>query len=212
MQTLIEGFRSLPDYRQIKITKHHPGEILLLSLMAILSGADGFKDMALWMRARKKQIEKFLGRHFAVPAYTTIRNVFLHSDTEALEKLQRRWSHQGVRQGGETVTIVAADGKTMRGSRSLNEKARHIVSLFLPEDKLTLAQVEVEEKSNEIPALLELLEALDLKNCVITVDAMHTQKKNTPTDSGQRTALLCPGQTQPQSPLRLDRVPDQTSA
>lgn len=67
----------------------------------------------------------------------------------------------------------------MRGSnnRLKNEKARHIVSLFLTQEKLALAQTQVDEKSNEIPALLELLESLKLENCVITVDAMHTQKK-----------------------------------
>jgi len=74
---------------------------------------------------------------------------------------------------------VAADGKTIRGSanRAFNEKARHIVSLFLPQGKLTLAQTQVEEKSNEIPALIELLDALNLEGCIITMDAMHTQKK-----------------------------------
>jgi len=67
----------------------------------------------------------------------------------------------------------------MRGSKNKirNEKARHIVSLFLSEQKITLAQTKVDEKSNEIPALLELLESLKLENCVITVDALHTQKK-----------------------------------
>jgi hypothetical protein len=68
----------------------------------------------------------------------------------------------------------------MRGSNNKirNEKARHIVSLFLAEEKLTLAQTQVDDKSNEILALLELLNSLKLENCVITVDAMHTQKKH----------------------------------
>jgi len=66
----------------------------------------------------------------------------------------------------------------MRGSKSkeMNEKARHIVSLFLTEQKLTLAQTQVQEKTNEIPALIELLDSLKLTNCVITMDALHTQK------------------------------------
>ena len=74
---------------------------------------------------------------------------------------------------------MATDGKTMRGSKNKikNEKARHIVSLFLAEEKLTLAQTQVDDKSNEIPALLSLLDSLKLENCVITADALHTQKK-----------------------------------
>jgi len=163
MQSLVEMFRALPDYRQVKITKNNPGEILLLSLMAILSGAEGFADIAVWMRVRKKQIEKFLGRHFSVPAYTTIRNVFLGIDMQEVNRLQRAWITQIENSEGERLTLVAADGKTMRGSanRAFNEKARHIVSLFLPEGKLTLAHTQVEEKSNEIPALVALLEELN---------------------------------------------------
>jgi len=179
MHSLVQAFQNLPDYRQVKITKNNPGEILLLSLMAILSGAEGFADIAEWMRVRKKQIEKFLGRHFSVPAYTTIRNTFLRIDMHEVNKLQREWIEQIEDTHGELLTIVAADGKTMRGSanRAFNEKARHIVSLFLPQGKLTLAQTQVEEKSNEIPALIELLDALNLEGCIITMDAMHTQKK-----------------------------------
>ncbi len=179
MHSLVQSFQSLPDYRQVKIIKNNPGEILLLSLMAILSGAEGFADIAQWMKVRKKQIEKFLGKHFSTPAYTTIRNVFLGIDTDALGKLQAEWAEQIQSKEGKTLLIVAADGKTMRGSanKSFNEKARHIVSLFLPESKLALAHTEVDEKSNEIPALIELLEELNLKGCIITMDAMHTQKK-----------------------------------
>jgi hypothetical protein len=68
----------------------------------------------------------------------------------------------------------------MRGSNNKirNEKVRHIVSLFLTEEKLTLAQTQIEDKSNEIPALLTLLDSLKLENCVITVDALHTQKNS----------------------------------
>lgn len=183
MQTLIKAFQSLPDYREVKITKNNPGEILLLSLMAILSGAEGFADMAEWMKIRKRSIEKLLGKHFSVPAYTTIRNVFLNIDIDAVSQLQKAWakeiSEESSTKEKERLTIISADGKTMRGSsnKSLNEKAKHIVSLFIPDKKLTLAHYQVEEKSNEIPALIKLLEELDMQGCIITMDAMHTQKK-----------------------------------
>ena len=179
MYSLIQAFQSLPDYRQVKIIKNNPGEILLLSLMAILSGAEGFSDIAEWIKVRKKRIEKLLGKHFSPPAYTTIRNVFLGIDVDEVGRLQKEWAQKISGNDGETLTIVAADGKTMRGSanKAFNQKARHIVSLFIPNNRLTLAQYQVEEKSNEIPALIELLEELDMKECIITMDAMHTQKK-----------------------------------
>lgn len=179
MRALLEEFRALPDYRRNKVGYTHPGEILFLSLLAVMSGAQGYDDIASWMRERKRGLAKFLGRPFIAPAYTTVRNTFLGIDTDAVERMQRRWVHQ-LSADTEALTIVATDGKTMRGSQSkeMNEKARHIVSLFLTGQKLTLAQTQVQDKSNEIPALIELLDALRLEGCVITMDAMHTQKNS----------------------------------
>jgi len=143
----------------------------------VLSGANSFEDMAIWMKERKREISKLLERPFKAPAYTTIRNAYIGMDIKAIEELQRRWV-EGITKNREGLSIVSSDGKTMRGSKNkeMNEKARHIISLFLSESKLTLTQNQVEDKSNEIPALLELLNNLNLKNCVITMDAMHTQK------------------------------------
>ena len=180
MQALLEEFRQLPDYRKNKVGYTNPGEILFLSLLAVLSGSQGYEDIALWMQERKRELAKFLGRAFIAPAYTTIRNTFLGIDTQSVEKMQEKWIHKFV-DNTESLTIVATDGKTMRGSKSkeMNEKARHIVSLFLTDQKLTIAQNQVQGKSNEIPALVELLDSLKLKNCVVTMDAMHTQKNAT---------------------------------
>lgn len=177
MKALLEEFRQLPDYRRNKINYTHPGEILFLSLLAVLSGAQGYDDIATWMKERKRELAKLLGRAFIAPAYTTVRNIFLGISIESVEEMQERWIHKLV-DGTQSLTIIATDGKTMRGSKSkeMNEKARHIVSLFLTDQKLTLAQNQVQDKSNEIPALVALLDSLKLTNCVITMDAMHTQK------------------------------------
>jgi len=179
MKRLLEEFRKLPDYRKNRVRYTNPSEILFLSLLAVLSGANSFEDMALWMKERKREIAKLLGRAFKAPAYTTIRNAYNGMDIEAIERLQREWV-EGISTDSRELTIVATDGKTMRGSKNkeMNEKARHIVSLFLTDSKLTLTQNQVDQKSNEIPALIELLDNLNLKNCVITMDAMHTQKKH----------------------------------
>ena len=178
MKRLLEEFRKLPDYRKNKVAYTNPGEILFVSLLSVLSGANSFEDMAMWMKERKREIAKLLDRPFKSPAYTTIRNIYNGIDSKAVERLQREWI-EGQSTNKQGLTIISSDGKTMRGSKSkaMNEKARHIVSLFLSENKLTLTQAQVEDKSNEIPALIKLLDNLNLKNCVITMDAMHTQKK-----------------------------------
>jgi len=179
MKILLEEFRALPDYRKNKVRYTNPGEILFLSLLAAMSGANSFEDMALWMKERKREIARFLGKSFISPAYTTVRNTFLGMDSDAIELLQRKWVEQ-LTDDTQGLTIIATDGKTMRGSgtKEMNQKARHIVSLFLTDSKLTLTQNQVDDKSNEIPALISLLDNLNLKNCVITMDAMHTQKKH----------------------------------
>jgi len=180
MTQLLEKFQQLPDYRKCKQRKFNVGEVMFMSLLALLSGANGYEDMELWIKTKKRELRKFLGHAFIVPADNTIRNVFLNIDTKALDKLFEDWSYSIATSGVSTLNIVASDGKTMRGSANKikNQKARHIVSLFLAQEKLTLAQTQVDDKSNEIPALLELLDALKLDNCVITVDAMHTQKNS----------------------------------
>lgn len=180
MTQLLDKFRELPDYRKCKQLKFNVGESLFMSLLATLSGANGYMDMEAWIKSKKRELQKFLGHVFITPADNTIRNVFLNIDTVALDKLFEKWAHSSTDKTTSAIKIVASDVKTMRGSNNKikNEKARHIVSLFLAEEKLTLAQTQVNDKANEIPALLELLDSLKLENCVITADAMHTQKNS----------------------------------
>jgi len=180
MTQLLDKFRELPDYRKCKQLKFNVGEIMFMSLLATLSGANGYMDMEIWIKSKKRELQKFLGYAFIAPADNTIRNVFLNIDKDALDKIFESWAHSVASKSTSTIKIVASDGKTMRGSKNKikNEKARHIVSLFLTQEKLTLAQTQVDDKSNEIPALLSLLDSLKLENCTITVDALHTQKNS----------------------------------
>ena len=180
MAQLLEQFRELPDYRKCKQLKFNVGEVMFMSLLAILAGANGYVDMEMWIKSKKRELKGVLGHSFITPVANTIRNVFLNIDLKSLDKLFEDWSHLIAKDNQTSkLNIVSADGKTIRGSTNKikNIKARHIVSLFLSEEKITLAQTQVNDKSNEIPALLKLLDSLELENCVITVDAMHTQKK-----------------------------------
>ena len=177
MQALLEEFRQLPDYRKNKVGYTHPGEILFLSLLAIQSGAHSYDDIALWMKERKRELAKFLGRAFIAPAYTTVRNTFLSIDKQAVEEIQHNWRHK-LSDNTDSLTIVITDSKSDNDSKSkkMTKKARHIMSLFLMEKKLTLAHIQEREKSNEIYALLESLNSLKLTNCMISMDKLHTGK------------------------------------
>ena len=90
MQSLLKEFKQLPDYRKNRVGYTHPGEILFLSLLAVLSGSQGYDDIALWMQERKRELAKFLNCAFIAPAYTTVRNTFLGIDTMAVEKMQQK--------------------------------------------------------------------------------------------------------------------------
>lgn len=180
MRQLLDKFRELPDYRKYNSLKFNVGEVMFMALLATLNGANGYDDIALWIKSKKRELQKFLNHPIIAPADNTIRNVFLNIDTKKLDTLFEDWAHLLANTTASTIKVVASDGKTMRGSSNKigDEKARHIVSLFLADEKLVLAQTQVEDKSNEIPALLTLLDSLKLENCVITVDAMHTQKNS----------------------------------
>lgn len=190
MLSLLEEFRKVPEFRKCAQKKFVVGEALFVSILSILAGADGYEEMEVWIKLRRREIAKLLKKPFIPPADNTIRGFFLGVDLTALENLLARWSQQIAASGGSALKVVAADGKTLNGSsnRALSQKAHHIVSLFLAQENLVLAQCETDEKSNEIPALLELLESLELKNCIITMDAMHTHPSEAtiPQERGQK--------------------------
>ena len=87
MTQLLDKFRELPDYRKCKQLKFNVGEIMFLSLLATLSGANGYMDMELWIKSKKRELQKFLGHAFIAPADNTIRSIFLNIDTQALDTL-----------------------------------------------------------------------------------------------------------------------------
>ena len=143
MKTLLSRYQELPDYRKYKIAKYNVGEVMYMSLLAMLAGANGYMDMALWIKSKRSELSKLLGHGLIPPAYTTIRNVYLNIDVEALNKMFEDWSHEIARREGlSSLNIVSSDGKTMRGSRNKtkDEKARHIVSLFLSKEKISSKQ------------------------------------------------------------------------
>jgi uncharacterized protein YacL (UPF0231 family) len=176
--SLLDEFRTIPEFRKCAQRKFVVGEVLFVSILAILAGANGYEEIEAWIKSKKQKIAKFLGKPFIAPADNTIRAFFLGVDVLALESILSKWSQKSMVQNIKKLKVVAADGKSLTGSRNtiMETRARHIVSLFLADEQLVLAQCEVDEKSNEIPALLNLLESLELTGCIITADAMHTQK------------------------------------
>jgi predicted transposase YbfD/YdcC len=159
-------------------TKEHLlTDILLIALCAMLCGAEGFVDFEDFGKARIKWLRSFLALPNGIPSHDTFRRVFAMLDPKQFADCFRNWT-QSLRTaiGAE---IVAIDGKTLRRShdRGKGKEPIHMVSAWARENGLVLGQVKVNDKSNEITAIPELLRALKLSGCIVTIDAMGCQTK-----------------------------------
>lgn len=168
-------FGELEDPRREGSTDYPLHEIIVLTICAVICGADGFTSIANFGKAKKDWLGQFLDLENGIPSHDTIGRFYRHLDPEGFEKCFLRWMQSACRQVEEEV--VAIDGKELCGSydRHSNKAALHMVSAWASENRLSLGQVKTEEKSNEITAIPKLLEALDVSGCVVTIDAMGCQ-------------------------------------
>ena len=176
--SLVEHFSTLKDPRMVKKCDHKLIDILVIVVCATICRWDeSWEQVADFAVERESWLRKFLELPAGIPSHDTLRRVFLLLDPNELQSCFLGWaSCFRTKISGETIAI---DGKTVRGSRdkSSNKRPIHVVSAWANENQLVLGQVKVDEKSNEITAIPELLNLLDIAGCTITIDAMGTQKK-----------------------------------
>lgn len=172
-KALLDHFEGLQDPRS-RQSPHDLRELLLVALCAVLSGADGWAGVAVWGRAKLPWLRQFLPFENGVASHDTFGRVFALLDAAVFEQCFIAWMRSVC--GAFDGLQVAIDGKTVRCSTSAGGQAIHLVSAFAHGLGLTLGQVKTAEKSNEITAIPELLDALLLKGCLVTIDAMGCQK------------------------------------
>jgi predicted transposase YbfD/YdcC len=169
-------FANLTDPRIDRTKRHSLLEILILAVCATLGNADGWADIERFGRAKLDFFRTFLELPNGIPSHDTFGRVFARLDPAALMACIQQWLDAlGAAVAGE---VVAIDGKTLRGSfdTAAGKNPLHLVSAWACEARLTLGQVAVDAKSNEITAIPLLLELLDLQGCIVTLDAMGCQK------------------------------------
>lgn len=170
-----QHFESLSDPRSHINKLHELNDILFIGLTSVLCGADTWKQMEEFAIAREDFLKKHIDLSNGIPSDDTINRVFSAIDTEEFEACFIKWVSATFPLIGKKG-VIAIDGKTVRGAKSSGKKSPiHIVSAWSSQLNIALGQKKVSEKSNEITAIPELLDILDTKNSIITIDAIGTQ-------------------------------------
>lgn len=165
----------VPDPRIDRTKRHGLLDILAIAVCAVLAGADDWVAIAEFGRIKQAWFRRWLALPNGIPSHDTFRRVFLLLDTDAFAEVFRAWvqslAQRAARQG------IAIDDKLLRGSHDAAEgqSAISLVSAWATANRLVLAQLKVDDKSNEITAIPELLRVLELSGCIVTIDAIGCQ-------------------------------------
>lgn len=177
---LVDALAAVADpRRQCKNLRHALVDVLTIGFCGVLCGCDDFVEIEEFGRAKEAFFRRFLELAHGIPSHDTFRRVFQAVCPQALQQCLLAWL-KGLRQRVPAAPgeVVALDGKTLRrtGDRARGVGPLHLVSAWATGNGLTLGQVAADAKSNEITAVPELLALLDLKGCVVTIDAAGCQK------------------------------------
>lgn len=170
-------FSRLQDPRRNHLKKHRLIDIISIALCAVICGANDWPQVATFARERRAWLQTFLGLPNGIPSHDTFERVFDRLDPHAFQACFRRWVEALAR--SLDLGHIAVDGKTLRhsGNAPKGWAPLHLVSAWATACHLSLGQVAVEAKSNEITAIPRLLELLDLHGALVTIDAMGCQKE-----------------------------------
>jgi predicted transposase YbfD/YdcC len=173
--SLKKHFARLKDPRVRGRTHHLLTDILIIAICAVIADCDDWHDIVQFAQKREAWFKRFLRLPNGIPSHDTFERVFAKLDARAFERCCLLW----LREVSDLLKVrhIAIDGKTARGSARGGLGALHLVSAWATEAHLTLGQLAVDGKSNEIKAIPLLLELLDLKGALVTIDAMGCQKE-----------------------------------
>lgn len=173
--SLTEHFALLEDPRAEHLIDHKLIDIIMIAICAAICGADTWNDIELFGNERLDWLRQFLELRNGIPSHDTFGRVFARIDAEQFQNCFASWVRAvfPVTKG----QVIAVDGKQARGShdRANDKNAIHVVSAWATANHLVLGQQKVDEKSNEITAIPELLHLLEVNGCIVTIDAMGCQ-------------------------------------
>jgi predicted transposase YbfD/YdcC len=171
-----EHFNDLEDPRMERTKHHQLLDIIAIAICGVICGADSWVDLELFGRSKEEWLKRFLSLPNGIPSHDTFGRVFALLDPAKFAQCFTSWvkAVSQLTQG----QVIAIDGKALRRShdRANGKSAIHMVSAWASANHLVLGQLKVDDKSNEITAIPELLEVLELSGCIVTIDAMGCQK------------------------------------
>lgn len=174
---ITENFSDLPDPRVEGRSNHLLIEIIILSICAVVGGANTWTEIETFCKAKINWFKKFLKLEYGIPSHDTFGRVFSLINPEDFRKCFLNWINavHKITKG----EIIPIDGKTLRRSydSQSDKPAIHMVSAWASKAGLVLGQIKVDEKTNEIKAIPKLLKLLAINNCIVTIDAMGCQKE-----------------------------------
>lgn len=175
MERLIEMFEEIIDIRDSRGKLHSATHIMVMSVCGILNKCMDFEDIYDYAKAHEKYFNEKLNLWNGIPCSATFRNVFRVIPAESFLRVFMNWLKEIVNK--QTKKQIIIDGKALRGAteKCTNGNIPYIVSAYLADIGISIGQVKVDDKSNEITAIPELLEILDIEGCIITIDAIGTQ-------------------------------------
>lgn len=177
MEELLDWMEYIEDVRQARKIRHKLKDILVIVLFATLANADDWVEMEMFAKEYQDYLRKYIELENGIPSHDTLNRVMGLLSPEVLQQLYGRWQELLNRNEGEALRkLICIDGKTMRSNKRKEGKPSHIVSAWSREDGFCLGQKAVDEKSNEITAIPELLDKIQVKGQIVTIDAMGTQK------------------------------------
>ena len=179
---LLRLLEAVPDPRRAEGKIYRLPHVLLFSILAIVSGGNSYRSVATFIDEHRQRLNRTFGLGWRrAPAHTSIRNILQGLDSSALETVFRR--HAGLLQTARATpgaVSLAIDGKTLRGSfdQFRDRAAAQVLGVFATDTALVLAHSNIDDKSNEIPAAQALLGQLGLAGHLVTLDALHCQRKH----------------------------------
>ena len=183
--TLSRSFAELDDPRAERGKRHDLLDIIIITICAVICGADGWADVELFGKCKYDWLKRFLQLANGIPSHDTFGRVFARLDPHQFQRCFTAW----IRAVSELTQgqVIAIDGKTLRRSHDTRaaKAAIHMVSAWAQANSLVLGQTRVAERSNEITAIPHLLNLLEVSGCIVTIDAMGCQKEIAKTITAQ---------------------------